>query len=331
LSHANPFDPYPEPVKVREPVARPLDVVAMELLLSASQAFLVGVLMYLAVGVWGDRGVGLGSVAVILALLGLAVGGGWLFWLLGGVGWPMAAANVPVAMFLGFALVLAWAGDDLFRVAGAPLVLAALASVYGIVGGVFIDSPRRWRWDQRQKLRKGTKVPRVSPATQALIAAVPRSLPQRAPAPDPASDLAVRIERSRPPGPAPSGDLGIPYVQPEGSQEGDVQPAARPAIETDLEEAESVPPATAARPESPPVADTMTGRPTMPTARLEGGARTPSAVGDHAEGDPEPVTIELPNAVEPSAQRSPWAWAAPPEWNRDEDDAGPSGRSSGRA
>ena len=61
---------------------------------------------------------GLGSVAVILALLGLAVGCGWLYWLLGGVGWPMAAANVPTAMFLGFAIVLAWAGDDLFRVAG---------------------------------------------------------------------------------------------------------------------------------------------------------------------------------------------------------------------
>ena len=97
-------------MKVREPVARPLDVVAAELLLSASQAFLAGVLFYLALGVWDDRGVGFGPVAIILAMLGAAVGGGWLYWLLGGVGWPLAAANVPVAMFLGFALVLGWRG-----------------------------------------------------------------------------------------------------------------------------------------------------------------------------------------------------------------------------
>ena len=32
--------------------------------------------------------------------------------------------------------------------------------------------------------------------------------------------------------------------------------------------------------------------------------------------------IELPTMIEPKAQRSPWAWAAPPQWNRDEDDEG---------
>ena len=122
MSHASGECPYAGGVKVREPVARPLDIVAVELLLTASQAFLVGTLMYLAIGVWDDRGVGVGPVAVILALLGLAVGGAWLYWLLGGVGWPMAAANVPVAMFLGFMLVLGWFGEDLFRVPGVPLL-----------------------------------------------------------------------------------------------------------------------------------------------------------------------------------------------------------------
>ncbi len=166
-------------MKVREPVARPLDVVAAELLLSASQAFLAGVLFYLAMGIWDDRGVGSGPVAIVLAALGAAVGGGWLYWLLGGVGWPLAAANVPVAMFLGFALVLGWRGDDLFHVAGAPLLLSLAASAYGIVCGVFLDSPRRWRWDQRQRLRSGTVVPRVSPATKTFVAQVPRTLPKR--------------------------------------------------------------------------------------------------------------------------------------------------------
>jgi hypothetical protein len=30
---------------------------------------------------------------------------------------------------------------------------------------------------------------------------------------------------------------------------------------------------------------------------------------------------DLPTSVEPRAQRSPWAWASPPEWHRDDDDA----------
>ncbi len=196
-------------MKVREPVARPLDVVSLELLLSASQAFLVGVLMYLAIGIWDDRGVGFGPVAVILALLGAAIGGSWLYWLLGGVGWPLAAANVPAALFLGFALLLGWQGDVVFRVEGVPALLALAASVYGIVCGVFLDSPRRWRWDQRQKPRPGTSVPRVSPATRALLAQVPRSLPGRAGASSrPAGPVMPWLEQAAP----ASGDLGMPYL-----------------------------------------------------------------------------------------------------------------------
>ena len=81
----------------REPVARPLDIVAVELLLTASQAFLVGVLLYLAVGFWEDRGVGLGSASAVVILMGVAVGCAWLYWLAGGVGWPMAAARATSA------------------------------------------------------------------------------------------------------------------------------------------------------------------------------------------------------------------------------------------
>ena len=180
VAHDAVVDPYAGPVKVREPVARPLDVVVAELLLSASQAFLVGVLLYLAVGVWDDRGVGFGPVAVIVAGLGIAVGGGWLYWLLGGVGWPLAAANVPTSLFLGFALVLAWSGDDFFRVEGVPLSLSLAAAVYGLVCGVFLDPPRRLRWDQRQRPRPGTPVPRVSATSQRLAAGFPRSIPRRA-------------------------------------------------------------------------------------------------------------------------------------------------------
>lgn len=315
MSHATRIRPYPDRVKVREPVARPLDVVAIELLLSASQAFLMGVLMYLAIGIWDDRGVGLGSVAVILALLGLAVGGAWLYWLFGGVGWPLAAANTPVAMFLGFALVLGLAGDLSLRVEGIPLLLAVLAAVYGIVGGVFIDSPRRWRWDQRQKLRPGTQVPAVSETTRAIANAMPRSLPRREPAPEPSSDLAARIEGSSTSSTSsqPSADdTSTPYIRDDADEDQPTSARATSPDEAAPERGETdEPSAIADEEDEQPV---MAGA-TMPTDRLAG--TEPGTDADDAdEGD----GIELPTAVEPRAQRSPWAWAAPPEWNRDEDD-----------
>ena len=43
-------------------------------------------------------------------------------------------------------------------------------------------------------------------------------------------------------------------------------------------------------------------------------------VDDDDDGDDDDEAIELPTLIEPKAQRSPWAWAAPPEWNREEDD-----------
>ena len=67
----------------------------------------------------------------------------------------------------------------------------------------------------------------------------------------------------------------------------------------------------------------------MPTDRLDRAARdVTDAVTDPA--DQEAGGIELPTALEPRAQRSPWAWAAPPEWTRDEEDEPPRARSSGR-
>lgn len=323
MSHASGFDPYAEAVKVREPVARPLDVVAFELVLSASQAFLVGVLMYLAIGVWGDRGVGAAPVAAILAMLGLVVGGAWCYWLLGGVGWPLAAADVPVAMFLGFALVLGWTGSDLFGVTGIPLLLATLAAVYGIIGGVFIDSPRRWRWDQRQRLRPGTPVPRVSEATHRAVAAVPRSIPRRAPPPPPpGSDLAARIEKSTPAGPGPGGDIGTPYIDADHDGAMAAPGAARP----DQEQATT----DAVTGEGPAAATADDDTRIMPTQRLSGAAPAPTSPPRDRDED-ETGAIVLPTSVEPKAQRSPWAWAAPPDWNRDDDDEGGMGPSSKRS
>jgi hypothetical protein len=359
LSHAL-GRPYPAGVKVREPVARPLDVVAAELLLSASQAFLVGVLVYLAMGVWQDQGVAFGPVGVVVAGLGIAVGVGWLYWLLGGVGWPLAAANVPTAMFLGFALILSWQGDDLFRVEGVPLVLSLAASIYGIACGAFLDSPRRLRWDQRARPRPGTIVPRVSPTTRRAVAQVPRSLPRR-----PTTTLQEAIVLLPPVG-APDGAGARPgaglgaeaglsgsHSDPDGLSWSEVGAAAPTALDEPgaADVAATVGASEAAAPGSPaktgegtssgtPSARTAstgdTGVPAMPTDRLAQAARAASTAGASTSATSptsrvtEPGGIELPTSVEPKAQRSPWAWAAPPEWARDEDDEPPRGRSSSR-
>jgi hypothetical protein len=324
LSHATGDGPYADVVKVREPVARPLDVVAVELLLSASQAFLVGVLMYLAIGVWDDQGLGQGPVAIILALLGLAVGGAWAYWLMGGVGWPLAAANVPVAMFLGFALVLGWSGSDLFVVTGVPLLLATMAAVFGIVGGVFVESPRRWPWDQRQRPRAGTTVPHVSPTTRKVIAAVPRGLPRRVPPPPPSSELASRIEQSTPAGPASSGAVGNPYLDAPNQSKAPPAggPLAGPGSPSPSGDASSL------EPDTLEAADVVRAMPTKPLSSGAAGAVTDGRADGAAA---ESGAIELPTSIEPRAQRSPWAWAAPPEWNRDEDDEATTGRPARRA
>ena len=299
-------------MRVREPVARPLDVIAVELLLSASQAFLVGVLLYLAVGMWADRGVVVGSSAAVLLLLALGVGAAWLYWLLGGVGWPLAAVAAAAATFLGALLLLTWFGEDV-HVAGAPLLLAFASALYGVAGGAFLDSPRRWRWDQRKKLRAGTSVPRLSDTTQAVVAQVPRSLPRRQRQSEPVSELAARIG-ARPPTVAADeaarhdarDAIPVRATEPAGLD------ADAGAPEPELTEAPDV----AGRPLEVPDAP----EPVLPTERRRAAAATTST-------RPE-TDIELPTMIEPRAQRSPWAWAAPPEWNRDEDDEVPARRSS---
>jgi hypothetical protein len=338
--------PYAALVQVRDPVPRSLDIVAAELFLAASQAFLVGVLMYLAVGIWDDRGVGFGPVAITLAGLGLAIGGAWLYWLSGGVGWPLAAANVPAAIFLGFSLILGWQGGDIVRVEGVPLLLSLAASVYGLICGVFLDPPRRRRWDQRQRPRSGSSVPRISPTTQALVSRVPRSLPRRSTVP-PQGFASLR-----------QGQAGAPASVGQPTSAFDVDEALEAlSTEDESDDEDGTPAADTPAAAGGPTGGTMTAdapasaaaavaispagtvtalpaspaaSPAMPTERLDRAARAASTDASEPLIE-EPMGIELPTSLEPKAQRSPWAWAAPPEWTRDEDDdEPPAGRSAGR-
>jgi hypothetical protein len=286
--------PYAAIVKVREPVDRPLDVVAAELLLSISQAFAVGVLLYLAVGAWAEREIGAGTIAAILVALAFAVGGAWLYWLLGGIGLPLAAAELPVALFLGFAALLGLRGDELVALDPLALALTLAAAVYGIVAGVFLDSPRRLRWDQRRTTRRREPVPRVTPATAAWVARVRgvRPTPSSGASATAASRAgAVPPPVERAPSPSPTAVEVPPPPAPE-------PPRQAPTVAA---------PAVPAKPVTPTRAPTRTGA----TAAAPRPAASPTST------PPDP--LELPTSVEPRAQRSPWAWARPPEWNREEE------------
>lgn len=281
-------------VKVREPVARPLDVIVAELLLSISQAFVVGVLLYLAVGVWSERGIDAGTIAAILVALAFAVGGAWLYWLLGGIGLPLAAAELPVALFIGSAALLGLRDDALVRLEPLALLLTLVSSVYGIVAGVFLDSPRRLRWDQRRASRRQDPVPRVSPATAAAVARM-RGVSTSATKPS-----------SPPQGPRPSVSTSPP-----------VEPLPMTATEA---------PRPPAAPEAPRQAPTVAApevaaKPATPS-RSQSRPSTTSASASRSSttsATKSPDPLELPTSVEPRAQKSPWAWARPPEWNREDE------------
>jgi hypothetical protein len=293
-------------MKVREPVPRPLDVIAAEVVLTVTQALLTGTLAYLSVGFWAERGVGTGPMVAILAISALALGVAWLYWLLGGEGWPMALACLPVALTMGFLTLLAAQGTLLFDL-DLPLALLMLsASLYGIAAGFFLDSPRRWRWDQRRAPRPGAQVPRLSPTTQRVLAMLPR--------------LEARPRLARPARPALRGRSRArpePAEQDEAPERDADAAAPVAARQPGLRMATPIP--TTPRPESarrPQVsararhdADEEDWQATDPAARRgASGARA---------GRQGP-SIDLPTAEEPSVRRSPWAWASPPEWNRDD-------------
>jgi hypothetical protein len=289
-------------MKVREPVARPLDVIVAELLLSVSQAFVVGALLYLAVGVWDERGVASGSIAAILVALAFAIGAAWLYWLLGGMGLPLAAADLPVALFLAFAGLLGLRGDELVRIEPLPLLITLASAIYGIVAGVFLDSPRRLRWDQRRTSRRQEPVPRVSPATAAWAArmgALRRSAASRTTTPTATSQASATMRTPEP----------IPTT-----------PAAAPAAEVPRATVEPVPARIAPTVAAPEVPARPAPPPRQPPRGAgSGGARTGGPTTSSTAPAPGEGPVELPTSVEPRAQRSPWAWARPPEWHREEE------------
>ena len=135
-----------DPMRRRQPVDRPLDVVALELLVSITQALLAGILLALASQLGGDaRAYGL-PVPGLLAVLGIAVGAGWLVWLTGGSGWVMASVGLATSVLAGALWLLALQDAALPRLEPLVGLIAVACALYGLVAGVFLDGPHRAHW-----------------------------------------------------------------------------------------------------------------------------------------------------------------------------------------
>jgi hypothetical protein len=177
-------------LQAREPVDRPLDVIAAEIALTITQALLVGILLWLAQGYWEELGVANGPVLGVLVVLALGVGAGWILWLVGQPGWPMAIANLPVALLMGGVFLLGLQGADPGRLGWLITIPGLVFSIAGIAGGIFLPGPRRIRWQGLPTPRPGRVTPRLTPTTVKAIErsiAIGSSVSLPRPGPKPAS------------------------------------------------------------------------------------------------------------------------------------------------
>jgi hypothetical protein len=165
-------------LSTREPVSRPLDVVALEVLLTVSQAYLVGALLWLGRGFWAERGVENGPVLAVLIVLALTAGAGWLLWLLGADGRLMAAADVPIALLLAFLWILLGQGVIGDSVDGWAFLAGVGAALLGIGCGVALPSPRERRRpaipQARPRSGRVPPTPRLTPTTARAVARLPK-------------------------------------------------------------------------------------------------------------------------------------------------------------
>jgi hypothetical protein len=333
-----------DPVRRRQPVERPLDIVALELLVSISQALLAGILLALATQLGGDaRAYGL-PVPGLLAILGFAVGVGWARWLMGGSGWVMASVCLAISMLAGALWLLSLQDATLPRIDPLVGLVAVACAVYGLVAGVFLDGPHRAHWkggvsQPRRGMPQTRATPaRFSPPVQKVVDErltdihLPKvSLPS---VPKVSMPSVTRPGRSDEATPAQSGSVGLAVAAPVAPQS---PTAAEPATTAEADAptppteatqaAEVVPtPATdrivaaeEAAPEAPdaPTEATFAEVPTEANAVPEAGrasdgpAEAPEDAGTALEASPEPdADPEAP--TEPVARPAP-AWPRPIE------------------
>jgi hypothetical protein len=154
-----------DPIRRRQPIERPLDIVGLELLVTVSQSLLAGILLSVATQLGGDaRAYGL-PVPGVLAVLAIAVGAGWLRWLVGGSGWVMASVSLAIAILTGALWLLALQDQSLPRVDPLVGLIAMACAIYGLIAGVFLDGPHRTHWKGGvSQPRRGVPQTRATPA-----------------------------------------------------------------------------------------------------------------------------------------------------------------------
>ena len=275
---------------IRRPVARPADIVALELLVSVLTALEVGLLLQLGLSGWGDPGVGAGQVPGVLAALGLVVLVGWVSWIIGRGGWLLAGANVPVALIAGLLLVAGPAMGP--AIVDAPAFLLLLVgSIAGIACGLALPAPGTPRrvTDHSGRTAPGSTLTPFGAAVagrlhrgRAVTAGAARAASARMPAPRRGTDTAPD---GPPPGladgrPAPSPRPGSPVTRPATATtsrgmtapRGGSDPASRASVDPTTRDADRDR-STGDRPTTDRAARPTTVAPEGGTPRTPGGSR----------------------------------------------------------
>jgi hypothetical protein len=216
-------------------------------------------------------------------------------------------------------------------------VLPRGPAISGLGGGVWVVAPRRGGGHPPPRLRAGTKVPKVSATTKALAAKLPRSMPSRSTTTEPGwpepplDDEGVLVGPTLADALADGDRADLTAVEPRLTSvasdaspigvvsasshdtPGDAEANARGAAEGDTDPAASA--EEAYRSELDEIlADVTIG--TGPSADARPPAPRPNLAAIESDGG----GIELPTSLEPKSQRSPWAWAAGPDWTKEEED-----------
>src|SRR5262245_14570148 len=113
LGRILPPDPAPHEARIdvltRRPAPGPLAGIALEVALTLSCAFLVGLLLWLSVGACQERDVP-GVVIGVPLVVAVAVGVGWFLWLTEAGGLLLAGASAAAGLQIAFLLVLGATG-----------------------------------------------------------------------------------------------------------------------------------------------------------------------------------------------------------------------------
>ncbi len=153
----------------RRPEPRPWDVIALEVLLTVACAVQVGLLLWLAVATWEERGAP-GMVIGVLVMVAMAVGAGWFLWLTGVNGWLLAGASGVAGIEVAFLMVLGATGQVL-GVGAGPLLLSLGAAVLGVSCGIFLPAPSARRYAPTPRAREVAGGPPSAPPISPSVAA----------------------------------------------------------------------------------------------------------------------------------------------------------------